>query len=133
MTDLGDLNYFIGIVVTCDKSDMFLSQRQYVLEILERAHMLNCKISRTHTDTSSKLNPAGPLVLDPTLYQSLLGSLQYLTFTHHDIAYAVHQIYLYMHDPCEPTPDYGLQLYASPTPDLVAYFDADWAGCLSTR
>nr|GEW67864.1 ribonuclease H-like domain-containing protein [Tanacetum cinerariifolium] len=54
---------------------------------------------------------------------------------------------LYMHDPREPdfsalkriqryvrgTLDYGLQLFSSSTTDLVAYLDADWAGCPTTR
>nr|GFD08250.1 ribonuclease H-like domain-containing protein [Tanacetum cinerariifolium] len=40
MTDLGVLNYFLGILVTLDSSGMFLSQRKYAMEILERAHML---------------------------------------------------------------------------------------------
>ncbi|GKE39722.1 ribonuclease H-like domain-containing protein [Tanacetum coccineum] len=31
------------------------------------------------------------------------------------------------------TLDLGLQLYASSTGSLVAYFDADWAGCRTTR
>ncbi|GKE64716.1 ribonuclease H-like domain-containing protein, partial [Tanacetum coccineum] len=31
------------------------------------------------------------------------------------------------------TLDFRLQLYASPTSSLVAYSDADWAGCLTTR
>ncbi|GKE18686.1 ribonuclease H-like domain-containing protein [Tanacetum coccineum] len=52
-----------------------------------------------------------------------------------------------MHDPREPhfsalkrilryvqgTLDYGLQLFSSSTTDLVAYSDADWAGCPTTR
>ncbi|GJT37972.1 ribonuclease H-like domain-containing protein [Tanacetum coccineum] len=93
MTDLGSLNYFLGISVTRDSSGMFLSQRKYATEILERA------------------------------------------------------VCLYMHDPREPhfsalkrvlryvrgTLDYGLQLFFSSTTDLVAYSDADWAGCPSTR
>nr|GFA69952.1 ribonuclease H-like domain-containing protein [Tanacetum cinerariifolium] len=56
-------------------------------------------------------------------------------------------ICLYMHDPREPylsalkqilryvrgTLDYGLRLFFSSTTDLVAYSDANWAGCLTTR
>ncbi|GJW97811.1 ribonuclease H-like domain-containing protein [Tanacetum coccineum] len=59
----------------------------------------------------------------------------------------VQQICLYMHDPREPhfsalkrilryirgTLDYGLQLFSSSTTSLVAYSDADWAGCPTTR
>ncbi|GKF34010.1 ribonuclease H-like domain-containing protein, partial [Tanacetum coccineum] len=50
------------------------------------------------------------------------------------------QVCLYMHDPREPhfsavcgTLDFRLQLYASSTSSLVAYSDADWAGCPTTR
>ncbi|GJY29079.1 ribonuclease H-like domain-containing protein [Tanacetum coccineum] len=37
MTDLGPLNYFLGISVTRDSSGLFLSQKKYAIEILERA------------------------------------------------------------------------------------------------
>ncbi|GJS02720.1 ribonuclease H-like domain-containing protein [Tanacetum coccineum] len=147
MTDLGSLNYFLGISVSRDSSRMFLSQKKYDVEILERAHMINCNPSRTPIDTEFKLGSDGDVVSDPTLYRSLAGSLQYLTFTRPDISYAVQQVCLYMHDPREPhfsalkrilryiqgTLDYGLQLFSSSTTDLVAYSDADWAGCPTTR
>nr|GEY58303.1 ribonuclease H-like domain-containing protein [Tanacetum cinerariifolium] len=101
----------------------------------------------TPIDTESKLGTTRNLVFDPTLYQSLAGSLQYLTFTKPDISYAVQQVCLYMHDPREPhfsalkrilryvygTLDYGLQLFSSSTTDMVAYSDADWAVCRTTR
>ncbi|GKC66500.1 ribonuclease H-like domain-containing protein, partial [Tanacetum coccineum] len=70
---------------------MFLSERKYVAEILERAHMVNCNPIRTPVDTESKLGDDGDPVFDPTLYHSLVGSLQYLTFTRLDISYAVQQ------------------------------------------
>ncbi|GKD88041.1 ribonuclease H-like domain-containing protein [Tanacetum coccineum] len=147
MTDLGSLNYFLGISVTRDSSGMFLSQKKYAIEIIERAGMLNCNPSRTPVDTESKLGATGDVVSDPTLYRSLAGSLQYLTFTRPDISYVVQQVCLHMHDPREPhfsalkrilryvrgTLDYGLQLFSSSTTDLVAYSDADWAGCPTTR
>nr|GEZ92529.1 ribonuclease H-like domain-containing protein [Tanacetum cinerariifolium] len=64
-----------------------------------------------------------------------------------DISYVVQHVCLHMHDPREPhfsvlkrilryvrgTLDYGLQLFSSSTTDLVAYSDADWAGCPTTR
>ncbi|GJR55896.1 ribonuclease H-like domain-containing protein [Tanacetum coccineum] len=46
MTDLGSLNYFLGISVTRDSSGFFLSQKKYASEILERSHMVNCNPSR---------------------------------------------------------------------------------------
>ncbi|GKC20039.1 ribonuclease H-like domain-containing protein [Tanacetum coccineum] len=98
MIDLGPLNYFLGVSVTRDSLGLFLSHQKYVVEILEKAHMLICNPSQTPVDTESKLGVGGDPVSDPTLYQSLSGSLQYLTFTRPDISYAVHQVSLHMHD-----------------------------------
>ncbi|GJY96888.1 ribonuclease H-like domain-containing protein [Tanacetum coccineum] len=147
MTDLGLLNYFLGVSVTRNTSGMFLSQQKYATEVLERAGMLTCNPCRTPVDTDSKLAAAGDPVSDPTLYRRLAGALQYLTFTRPDISYAVQQVCLFMHDPREPhfsalkrilwyvrgTLTFGLQLYSSTTSSLVAYSDADWAGCPTTR
>ncbi|GKD71947.1 ribonuclease H-like domain-containing protein [Tanacetum coccineum] len=146
MTDLGSFNYFLGILVTRDSSGLFLYQKKYVIDLIDKAHMDNCNPSRTPIDTESKLGSDGDLVSDPTLYRSLAGSLQYLTFTRPDISYAVLQVCLYMHDSREPyfsalkqilrycgTLDYGLQLFSSSTTEMVAYSDADWAGCPTTQ
>ncbi|GJW91563.1 ribonuclease H-like domain-containing protein [Tanacetum coccineum] len=125
MTNLGPLNYFLGISATRTTSGIFL----------------------TPIDTEKKLGPEGSSVTDPTLYRSLAGSLQYLTFTRPNLAYAVQQLCLYMHDPREPhlnvmkcvlrylrgTTDLGLQLLRSTTSQLIAYSNADWAGCPATR
>ncbi|GKB09968.1 ribonuclease H-like domain-containing protein [Tanacetum coccineum] len=89
MTDLGPLNYFLGISAMRTTSGIFLSQTKYATEILERAHMLNCNPSRTSVDTEKKLGPEGSPVTDPTLYHSLAEALQYLTFTRPDLSYAV--------------------------------------------
>ncbi|GKA53711.1 ribonuclease H-like domain-containing protein [Tanacetum coccineum] len=89
---------------------MFLSQRKYAMEILERDHMVGCNSSRTPVDTESKLGDGGTPVVNPTLYRSLAGSLQYLTFTRPDITI------------------FNLILIF-----LIAYSDADWAGCPTTR
>ncbi|GJY05633.1 integrase, catalytic region, zinc finger, CCHC-type containing protein [Tanacetum coccineum] len=48
--------------------------------LVDRAHMVSCNSSRTPVDTKSKLGDGGTPVVDPTLYRSLAGSLQYLTF-----------------------------------------------------
>nr|GEX89399.1 ribonuclease H-like domain-containing protein [Tanacetum cinerariifolium] len=121
---------------------LFLSQKQYAIKLLARAHMTNCNPLRTLVDTDSKLGPEGVPVQDLTLYRSLADGLQYLTFTRPNISYVVQQICLYMHDPREPhlaalkrilryilgTLDFGFHLYSSTTISLVAYTDADWAG-----
>ncbi|GKE53141.1 ribonuclease H-like domain-containing protein, partial [Tanacetum coccineum] len=71
-------------------------------------------------DRESKLGPDGVPVQDPTLYRSLAGGLQYLTFTRPYLSYA-------------GTLDLDLHLYASSTTSLVGYTNADWAGCPSIR
>ncbi|GJZ01712.1 putative reverse transcriptase domain-containing protein [Tanacetum coccineum] len=71
---------------------MFLSQRKYADEILERAHMVHCNPSRTLVDTESKLGANGDPVSDLKLHRSPAGALQYLTFTRSDISYAVQQV-----------------------------------------
>jgi hypothetical protein len=84
-----------------------------------------------------------PPLTDPIGYFILVGALQYLIFTKPDIAYAVQQVCLQMHDPREPhlttmkrvlgylcgTIDFGLLLRCSSTMELRVYTDADWAGC----
>ena len=141
MTDLGSFSYFLGVSVHRTKTNMFLHQRKYTEEILHRANMFTCKPVATPVDANSKLSASvGQPLTDATLYRSLAGALQYLTFTRPDIAYAVQQICLFMHAPREPhlrylkgTLDLGLHLYPSRQSHLVAYTDADWGGCLDTR
>ncbi|GKA23034.1 ribonuclease H-like domain-containing protein [Tanacetum coccineum] len=147
ITGLGALNYFLGISADRTPTGLFLSQKKYALQLLEPAHMVTCNPSRTPVDTESKLGPEGVPIQDPTLYRSIAGGFQYLTFTCLDLSYAVHHNCLYMHDPREPhfaalkcilryvrgTVDFGLHLYVFATTSLVVYTDADWAGCPSTR
>ncbi|GJV72054.1 ribonuclease H-like domain-containing protein [Tanacetum coccineum] len=121
ITYLGPLNYFLGISVTRDSSGLFLSQKKYAIEILDRVHMDNCNPSRTLIDTESKLGSDGD-PLFPTLYRSLAGSLMYLTFTRPDISYAVQQVCLHMHDPREP--------HLSALKRILRYVQA---GCPTTR
>jgi hypothetical protein len=78
---------------------LFLHQRTYTLDILKRAVMADCKPCTTPVDLQAKLAvDSGPPVEDASQFQSIVGALQYLTFTRPDIAYAVQQICLDMHD-----------------------------------
>ncbi|KAK1670754.1 hypothetical protein QYE76_058913 [Lolium multiflorum] len=148
MTDLGDLHYFLGIAVTRSSSGLFLSQKQYATDVLQRAGMVECHPSTTPVDTQAKLSASdGDLLPDGTEYRSLAGALQYLTLTRPDISYAVQQICLHMHAPrmshlalvkrvlryVRGTMDFGLHLLASSSTSLTAYSDADWAGCPDSR
>ncbi|GJZ19653.1 putative ribonuclease H-like domain-containing protein [Tanacetum coccineum] len=58
---------------TRDSTGMFLSQKKYAMELLDRAHMASCNPTRTPVDIESKLGADGDHVSDPTLYRSLAG------------------------------------------------------------
>ncbi|GJT32840.1 putative reverse transcriptase domain-containing protein [Tanacetum coccineum] len=79
---------------------------------------------RTPIDTESKLGYDGDPVSDPTLYRSLEG-----VFSLEPHLAALKWVLRYVRG----TLDFGLKLYASSTSSLVAYSDADWAGCPTTR
>jgi hypothetical protein len=128
MKDLGALHHFLGVSVQHQDDGLFLTQRQFALDILERAGMVDCKPVSTLVDTQAKVSTEfGPPVANPTHFRSLVGALQYLTFTRSDIAYAVQQICL------RGTLDYGLLLRRSASSELTVYTDVDWAGCPDTH
>jgi hypothetical protein len=110
--------------------------------------MASCKPSTTLVDTKQKLSTSvGSPYVDPTLYWSLVGALQYLTLTLPDISYVVQQMCLHMHAPCtdhmlalksilryvKGTLHFGLHLYPSPIEKLISYTDVDWGGCPDTH
>ncbi|CAL9023862.1 unnamed protein product, partial [Prunus brigantina] len=77
----------------------------------------------------------------PKQYRSIVGALQYLTFTRPDIAFSVNQACQFMHNPMEShvvavkrilrylkgTLDFGIHFQPGIL-NLQAYNDADWAG-----
>ena len=148
MKYLGSLHYFLSIAVSSELGGLFLSQRKYATEIIERSGMSSCKPTHTPVDTSGKMSAFdSPHVTDPTLYHSLASALQFLTFTRPDISYVVQQVCLHIHDPCEAhfhalkrviryvqgTLHLGLHLSSSSSTSMVCYTDADWDGCPDTR
>ncbi|CAL2228237.1 unnamed protein product [Prunus armeniaca] len=83
----------------------------------------------------------GELLDNPSLYRSIVGALQYLTFSRPDIAYAINYACQFLQQPTtthlivvkrilryiQGTLDYGIQ-FTSGFLELQAYTDADWAG-----
>lgn len=99
MKDLGVLHHFLGMHVQ-PSSDGLLSQKQYMVELLDRAGMSECKPCLTPVDTNLKVASAdGAPVTDVSNFRSLASALQWLTFTRPDIAYTVQQVCLHMHSP----------------------------------
>ena len=88
--DLRKLKYFLGIEITQFKSGVVMSQRKYVLDILEETSMLDCKPVNTSMDPNVKLVLGqGEPLRDPGRYRRLVGRLNHLTITRSDISFPV--------------------------------------------
>ncbi|KAG8488706.1 hypothetical protein CXB51_016682 [Gossypium anomalum] len=147
LKDLGQLNYFLGIQVTYDKGGVFLSQKKYILELLQKASMDRSKSTPTPMTTTCKLTTTeGSPVEDEHLYRSIVGGLQYVVITRPEIAFSVNKVCQFMHRPLDShfravkrilrylqgTLDYGLQF--SPSKFLLEGFsDASWGSDTDDR
>nr|XP_028965074.1 uncharacterized protein LOC108170699 [Malus domestica] len=138
-----------GIWITYKSNgDIGVNQSKYVKDLLHKAGMDSCKPASTpcKPHTPLLLNEGDPLS-DPTLYRSIVGSLQYLTFTRPDIAYAVNTVCQFMAKPTEVhfgavkrilrflkgTMHHGITFSAHTEVGIHAFSDADWAADLNTR
>lgn len=147
MKDLGKLTYFLGLQVQYTSSGIHVNQSKYAADLLAKAGMTHCKPCPTPClPTTKLLKFDGVPLSDPTLYRSLVGGLQYLTFSRPDIAFAVNTLCQFMHTPTEPhfatvkhvlrylagTLTHGIH-FTSGDVHLQAYSDADWAGDVNDR
>jgi hypothetical protein len=73
MKDLGPLHHFLDIIAERRPEGLFLHQRQYANDILERAGMSDFKPCCAPIDTQAKLSEDKPPVTDMTSYRSLTG------------------------------------------------------------
>ncbi|GAA0174956.1 transmembrane signal receptor [Lithospermum erythrorhizon] len=150
--DLGEFNFFLGIeAVKQSDGSLLLSQKQYMLDLLKKANMLNYKPVSTPMSTSTSPDDTSIgdsfASVDPTLYRQLVGSLQYLTLTRLDLSYAVNRVCQHMHAPTaehfglvkrilryvKSTIALGLIITPSRDFTIQAFSDADWAGFSSDR
>lgn len=92
--DLRPINYFLGVEVLRDPRGLFLSQRQYILELLKKSNMISAK---TVTSPMSRFD--GEAFHDPSLYRSIVGSLQYLSLTRPDVSFAVNIVCQFLQRP----------------------------------
>ncbi|KAM1004535.1 hypothetical protein ACFX2C_004724 [Malus domestica] len=140
--DLGLLHYFLGIQITYHSTGLFLSQAKYITDLLHKTDMSLSKPCHTPCLPYTRLlKDDGTPFHNPALYRSVVGALQYLTFTRPDIAFSVHQVCQFMHCPMEShflavkrilrylkgTMDYGVH-FSRGDLCLHAFSDADWAG-----
>ncbi|KAB2598442.1 hypothetical protein D8674_001362 [Pyrus ussuriensis x Pyrus communis] len=149
LKDMGRLTYFLGLHIQYrDDGSLFISQTKYAKDVLHKAGMENCKSTSTPLKPHTQLLVGeGTLLADPSHYRSIVGALQYLTFTRPDIAHSVNMVCQFMAHPTDlhmflvkrilryiqGTISYGLQYTNSPDFNITAYSDSDWAADITTR
>ncbi|RVX10055.1 Retrovirus-related Pol polyprotein from transposon RE1 [Vitis vinifera] len=100
--DLGNLKYFLGMEIARSKKGIAVSQRKYVLNLLNETGMLGCKPAETPMDTTVKLEESdGSAPVDKGRYQRLVGKLIYLSHTRPDIGFSVSVVSQFMNNPTE--------------------------------
>ncbi|GKU87923.1 hypothetical protein SLEP1_g2250 [Rubroshorea leprosula] len=140
--DLGCLNYFLGVNVIFTNVGLFLSQAQYIRELLAKFGMSDAKPVQSPLSIVLLQLHQGNQLFDAQPYRQLVGSLQYLALTWPDISFAVNKLSQFLH----ATSDvhwqatkrilrylkgslfHGLLLCQQPISPLHAFSDSDWAG-----
>ncbi|XP_039014676.1 uncharacterized mitochondrial protein AtMg00810-like [Hibiscus syriacus] len=124
--DLGSLSNFFSLEATPTTDGLFLTQLKYARGTLSRAQLLDSKPVHTSMVVSQHLSYDGSLFSNLTLYQSLVV----LHSPTDDHILAVKRILRYV----KGTLHFGLSFHQSVfSGTLVAYSDADYAGCPDTR
>nr|GEZ80372.1 hypothetical protein [Tanacetum cinerariifolium] len=144
MSAMGELT----LRVLQKKDGIFLSQDQYVGDILKKFGYLDVRSANTLMDKDNPWGKDGPgKDVELHLYRSMIGSLMYLNASRQDIMfvvcacaryqvtpkechlYAVKRIFKYL----KGQPKLGLW-YPKESPfDLVAYSDSDYSGVFNKR
>ena len=149
MKDLGLMHYFLGLEVWQRPGEIFLSQGKYIVKLLERFGMVDCKSVSTPMELNFKKlsgSAAGPILANPTEYRQLIGALMFLVNTRPDICFAVNTLSQQMVEPhhfhwvgaknllryLRGTINHGLR-YTAGSVILRGYTDADWAGSVVDR
>jgi hypothetical protein len=148
MKDLGLMHYFLGPEVWQSLDHIFLNQGKYVVEILKKFDMLECKSMATPMEMNLKLlvETLSKLV-DVTLYRQIIGLLMYLKNTRIDICFVVNTLSWYLVEYIrvhlvaakhvmrylKATLDYGLCYTGDSDFKLYGYIDSDWTRSASDR
>uniref|UniRef100_A0A2N9I4N5 Uncharacterized protein n=1 Tax=Fagus sylvatica TaxID=28930 RepID=A0A2N9I4N5_FAGSY len=92
LKDLGPLHFFLGVQVYTTKVGLFLFQRRYISDLLKKTNMHEAKPVSSPMSLSTVLSKFGGTALsDPSTFRSVIGSLQYLSLTRPDLAFAVNK------------------------------------------
>uniref|UniRef100_A0A8D9B1F5 Copia protein n=1 Tax=Cacopsylla melanoneura TaxID=428564 RepID=A0A8D9B1F5_9HEMI len=152
MTDFGKLKFFLGIEIERDeeKGTLSMSQKQYILKLLDRFQMTDCKGVNTPMEKGLQLEKNISSVVINKPYRELIGCLMYLMLaTRPDICYTInffskfqnnfteeHWIHLkrvlrYLKETVDEKLVY--QKTKDSNPEIMCFADADWANDVDDR
>jgi hypothetical protein len=90
MSMIGELSYFLGIQIKQMKKDTFVSQGKYIKDMLKKFRMDDAKAISTPMGTNGSLDSdASGNMVDQKMYQSMIGSLLYVTASRPDAMFSV--------------------------------------------
>ena len=99
---LGLLHYFLRLQIEYTDSGLFVHQTKYATDLLSKFAMSDCKPCKTPCSPTQLLLPHdSPSLSYATSYRSLVGALQYRTFTRPNLSFAVQQTCQFMSEPTE--------------------------------
>jgi hypothetical protein len=99
MSNIGLIRYFLGIQVKRSLGEISISQEKYVADLFKIFNMSECKpiTSLMAANKKSQQND-GAAKMDSNIFQSLVGSLIYLTNLRPDILFSVSIIFRFIED-----------------------------------
>ncbi|XP_019171104.1 PREDICTED: uncharacterized protein LOC109166672 [Ipomoea nil] len=92
LKDLGPLRHFLGVELVPTPAGIFLSQAQYITNILTEFHMQDAKSISTPGSATELHGDDGSGLADNTLYRRAVGLLQYLSITRPDVSFIVNRL-----------------------------------------
>lgn len=97
LKDIGQLTYFLGLHVQYNvDGSLFIHQSKYAEDLLRKAGMETCKPTLTSSKPHTQiLANEGSLLSYLSHYRSIVGALQYLTFTRPDLALCKYGVSIY--------------------------------------
>jgi hypothetical protein len=93
MKDLGLMHYYLGLEVWQKRGEIFLGQGKYIVKILQKFGMMDCKSMATPMMTDlRKWRDSNSNPIDSSVYRQLIDSLMYLVNTQSDIYFVVNTL-----------------------------------------
>jgi hypothetical protein len=157
MKDFGEATSILGMDIVRDrvKGTLFLTQRRYAKEIVDKFNQQNSKPKSTPLECKTRysklqnaITPAEKAEMENKPYREAIGCLMYLmTCTRPDLAASVSLLSRYMESPGSAhwkgvqrvlqyvncTQEFGILYQKQESLNLHGYCDSDWAGDLDDR